>query len=328
MALLLTDTPVSYPFFEPFRISRGASSVAETLLVILGCDGKVGRGEADGVSYAGETVDTMRDQIASVRAAAQSGELTRESLQDLLSSGGARNAIDCAFWDLEAKQQGVSAARLAGFEELRPLKTTITIGIDTPERMAAKAAAFGPEALIKVKLGDRGDLERVEAIRTAAPTARLIVDANQAWQFADLTHLAPRLADLGVMLIEQPVPAKDDEALRSYRGPVPLCADEACKDRSSLAGIAGKYAFINIKLDKTGGLTEGLALAREAKAAGFRLMVGCMAGTSLAMAPAFLVGQMCEVVDLDAPLFLKQDVPNAMRYDGNTLDPFDSRLWG
>ncbi|HEV2676071.1 MAG TPA: N-acetyl-D-Glu racemase DgcA [Aliidongia sp.] len=328
MALLLTDAPVSYPYFEPFRISRGAASVANTVLVILSRDGIVGRGEADGVGYAGETVETMRAEIAQVRAAAEAGELTRQSLQTLLPTGGARNALDCAFWDLEAKQQGISAARLAGFEALRPLKTTITIGIDTPARMAAKAAAFGPGALIKIKLGDRGDLERVEAIRAAAPTAGLIVDANQAWQFADLADLAPRLADLGVTLIEQPVPAKDDEALRGYRGPVPLCADEACDDRSSLPGLAGKYEFINIKLDKSGGLTEGLALARAARAAGFKLMVGCMSGTSLAMAPAFLVGQLCEVVDLDAPLFLQQDVPDGMRYEGNLLHPYSERLWG
>jgi len=320
---------VSHDLFEPFRISRRTYTHADTLRVVIEKDGIVGRGEAAGLDYHGETVAVMLGQAEPIaNHLAEGGRLDRELLQALLPRCGARNAIDCALWDLEAKSTGVPAAVAAGLPALRPLRTTITLGMDEPDRMAAKALRLGPDHFIKIKLGDDADLERLKAIHAAVPSAELVVDANQAWSFARLAELSPYLAQIGVKLIEQPLPAEDDGQLREYDGPVPLCADEACSDRRSLASVTGKYSFINIKLDKSGGLTEALLLAREARALGLRLMVGCMEGTSLCIAPAFLVGQFCEVVDLDCPLLLKEDIADGMRYEGHSLQPYDRALWG
>jgi L-alanine-DL-glutamate epimerase-like enolase superfamily enzyme len=316
------------PFAAPIRISRRVYESVDAVLVTVACNGKAGRGEATGAEYRGDTMDVMLAQLATASSAATAGELDRDSLQQLLPAGGARNAVDCALWDLEAKTSGVTAAMRAGFAALTPLQTVITLGIDTPARMGAKAQALGVGALLKIKLGEAGDLDRLRAIRAAAPTASLIVDANQGWCFDDLRELLPEMQRLGVQLIEQPLPVRQDDGLRTLKRTVPICADESCQDRSSLPSLLGKYDAINIKLDKTGGLTEALALAGAARALGLRLMVGCMGGTSLCIAPAFLVGQRCDVVDLDCPLLLARDVKWAMRFDGNTLYPCRPELWG
>jgi len=320
---------VSHDLTEPFRISRRTYTHADTLRVVIEDDGLVGRGESAGLDYKNETVGVMLEQAETiVQHLAQGGRLDRKALQTLMPSCGARNAIDCALWDLEAKRTGIPASTAAGFPALGALRTTITLGMDTPDRMAAKALTLGPDHFIKIKLGDEADLDRLQAIHAAVPDADLVVDANQAWSFARLVELSPYLADIGVKLIEQPLPAGEDDQLRDYAGPVPLCADEACADRRSLPTVLGKYGFINIKLDKSGGLTEALLLAHEARALGLRLMVGCMEGTSLCIAPAFIVGQLCDVVDLDCPLLLNEDIADGMHYEGHRLHPYDRALWG
>ena len=256
------------------------------------------------------------------------GAAIESQLATLLPPGGARNAIDCALWDLEAKRTGKRVWELAGLASVKPIITDHTIGLDDPAAMAAIAAALHRFPVLKLKLAGENDLERVLAVRAVRPDAELIVDANQAWTKRDLEALAPQFAEIGVKLIEQPLPAGKDDALLGYDSPVPLCADESCQTTESLRELVGKYQYINIKLDKTGGLTEALSLAQEGRRQRFKLMVGCMAGSSLSMAPAFIVAQLCDIADLDGPLLSSCDIAPSIRYDGGWMHPPDRALWG
>jgi L-alanine-DL-glutamate epimerase-like enolase superfamily enzyme len=318
---------VDWEFVSPFRVAYRTRTHAETVCVELQEGDLVGRGEALGVSYRGETVHTLLDQLAAVSKDLRE-DISRARLQELLPPGGARNALDCALWDLEAKRAGRRAWELAELPTTHPLTSAYTLGVNAPEEMAQAAAAAGRYSMLKVKLTGENDLERVTLIRERRPDADLIVDANQAWNDRQLHDLTPRFADLGVKLIEQPLPIGKDDVLGSFSSPVPLCADESCQTTESLSDLIGKYQYVNIKLDKTGGLTEALRLARRARDAGLNLMVGCMGGSSLSMAPAFIVGQMCEVIDLDGPLLARSDVPHAIRYEGNRMFAPEAKLWG
>jgi L-alanine-DL-glutamate epimerase-like enolase superfamily enzyme len=318
---------IDWPYTSTFRIASREMTAAETVWVELTDGTHRGRGEAAGVFYHDETIDSLLDQLATVTQALRQG-VTRAELQTLLPPGGARNAVDCALWDLEAKRAGGRAWTLAGLESVKPLLTAYTLSVESPEAMAAAAAAAPHYSLLKLKLSGEGDVERVSAVRKARPDVELIVDANQSWTERHLREFAPALARLGVKLIEQPLPAGEDDVLKGFTSPIPLCADESCQTTESLPSLMGKYRYINIKLDKSGGLTESLLLARQAQAAGFKLMVGCMGGSSLAMAPGFVVGQLCTVVDLDGPLLSAIDVPNAIRYDGSLMAAPEIDLWG
>jgi L-alanine-DL-glutamate epimerase-like enolase superfamily enzyme len=281
------------------------------------------------VPYAryGESVESVIAQIEVLRPQLEGG-MSRDDLARALEPGAARNAVDCALWDLEAKRSGTPVWQLAGLGEPKPLTTAYTLSLGEPEAMGAAASANAHRPLLKIKLGGAGDIERVRAVRTGAPDSRLIVDANEAWSPDMLDANLAAMADLGVSLIEQPLPAGHDDALEGIDRPVPICADESCHDRASLSALTGRYDVINIKLDKTGGLTEALLLAEAAKAAGLRLMVGCMVGTSLAMAPAMLVGGMAEFVDLDGPLLMAEDRQPGIHFQGSLMDPAPANLWG
>jgi len=316
-----------WQYRRPFRIAYRTITHSRTLTVELRQGDLVGRGESYGIPYRGETVEGMLEQLASVRCEVEHG-VTRAGLERLLSPGGARNALDCALWDLEAKQLGRRVWELAGLDSVRPLVTTYTLSLDAPEAMARAAAAVPQYPLLKLKLAGDGDLDRVALVRAARPDAQLMVDANQAWDEQQLHQWAPRLAELGVTLIEQPLPAENDASLEGYAGAVALCADESCQTVESLAELRAKYQYVNIKLDKTGGLTEALNLARCAAMQGFRLMVGCMGGSSLSMAPGFVVGQLCELADLDSPLLIMSDVSHAICYEGSRMHPPQPQLWG
>jgi len=318
---------VDWPFASTFRIAYRSQTHAETVQVQLKDGPLIGRGEAMCVSYHGETIDSLLAQLTNVKSKIAAG-LTRSELKTLLPPGGARNAIDCALWDLEAKRAGRRAWELAGFAAVHPLRSAYTLTLDSPKRMAQAAAAVTKYSLLKLKLSGDTDLARVKSVREARPDADIIVDANQSWTETQLRELAPRLAELEVQLIEQPLAVGYDGALSAFASPVPLCADESCQSVDSLSELVGKYQLINIKLDKTGGLTEALNLARAALDRGFQLMVGCMAGSSLSMAPAFIVGQLCSVVDLDGPLLSTGDVANGIRYDGSWMQPPEPVLWG
>lgn len=315
---------------EPFVIARQTYTEAVVIEVEAEADGAVGRGQAAGVDYRGDTPDRMLEQLQglSERLDRDRG-LDRANLPAHLPPGGARNALDCALWDLKAKRSGVPAAVRAGVAPLRPVETFVTLGMDTAEAMGAKAGRWARRySALKVKLGDADDMARLEAIRAAAPNVRLIADANQAWTLAQLNDRAPRMAALGVELLEQPLPVGRDDELFDYRGAVPLCADESFDDRADLDRTVGRYAFCNIKLDKAGGLTEALALAEAARVRGLRLMVGCMEGTSLGIAPALLLAQSCEIVDLDCPMQLVRDVEGGFGYQDAWLKPNGPDLWG
>lgn len=318
---------VNWPYASPFRIAFRVSTVAETVQVQLTDGSHVGRGEALGVSYHAETIDSILVQLEKVKPALSAG-VSRQELASLLPAGGARNAVDCALWDLEAKRTGKRAWELAGFPALKRIATDCTIGLDTPKAMAQGAVSLRKYPLLKLKLDGKEDLERVRAVRAARPDAQIIVDANQAWMDRHLRELPPKLAELGVRLIEQPLPAGHDRGLLEYQSAVPVCADESCQTTDSLDGLAGKYQYINIKLDKTGGLTEALRLARAALDRGFKLMVGCMAGSSLSMAPALIIAQLCEFADLDGPLLAVGDVSPPILYEGHWMNPPERRLWG
>jgi L-alanine-DL-glutamate epimerase-like enolase superfamily enzyme len=315
------------PLARPFAISRGSRTVAEIVVAEI-VDG-AHRGRGEGVPYAryGESVEGVVAALEAMRESVADG-LDRALLQQAMPPGAARNALDAALWDLEAKASGRSVARLLGESALRPLVTAYTLSLDTSEAMGRAAREQASRPLLKLKLTGEGDLARVAAVRDAAPTARLIVDANEGWSERHFIELAPALARLGVVLIEQPLPADSDEALARHPHPVPVCADESCHTRADLDRLVGRYDAVNIKLDKTGGLTEALALAEAAQRRGLRIMVGCMIGSSLAMAPAFYLAQQAEFVDLDAPLLLARDRQPGLRYDGSTVYPPSPRLWG
>jgi L-Ala-D/L-Glu epimerase len=318
---------VEWEFASVFRIAYRTRTHAQTVVAELQEEGWTGRAEAAGVSYNGETVDMLLEQFASVAGDLRNG-LTREDLQSSLPAGGARNALDCAMWDLEAKRSGRRAWELAGLPAVKPLATAFTLSADSAAAMARAATAARQHSRLKLKLTGEGDIERVRAVREARPDVALIVDANQAWSERQLRELVSPLAALGVQLIEQPLAVGKDDALAGFDSPVPLCADESCQTTESLLALAGKYRYINIKLDKTGGLTEALRLAQAARAAGFDLMVGCMGGSSLSIAPAFVIGQFCNVVDLDAPLLMKSDIPDGIHYEGSRMSVPSAELWG
>jgi L-alanine-DL-glutamate epimerase-like enolase superfamily enzyme len=323
----LTARVEHWPLAQPFVISRGAKTEAEVVIAEIADGAHRGRGEAVPYARYGETVEGVLAQIERARGRIEAGA-GRVELQALLPAGAARNALDCALWDLEAKRAGVRAWTLAGRARLDPVKTCFTISLGPVEAMAEAARANARRPMLKLKIGARDDLDAVSAVRAAAPRARLIVDANEALTFDELRRLAPELVRLGVMLLEQPLPAGEDEALEGYASPVPLCADESLHTRAELAACARLYRFINIKLDKAGGLTEALALAAEARAGGLGLMVGCMVATSLAMAPAMIVAQGAEVVDLDGPLLLARDREPGLTIIGSLLEPPPRDLWG
>ena len=286
-----------------------------------------GRGEAVPYARYGETPEGVLAQIEAARAAIEAG-CDRAALQRLLPPGAARNALDCALWDLEAKAAGVRAWTLAGQSRLDPVKTCYTLSLDTPEAMAQAARAHARWPMLKLKIGGPAHIDRVEAVRAAAPRARLVVDANESLAFEDLRSIAPELARLGVKLLEQPLPAAEDAALEGYASPVPLCADESLRTRAELAACARRYACLNVKLDKAGGLTEALALKAEAEAAGLQIMAGCMVATSLAMAPALILAQGAAFVDLDGPLLLARDRTPGLPISGALIEPPSPELWG
>ena len=320
----------SFPLAGTFRIARGARTRSEVVTATLVRGGVRGRGECLPYARYDETLDGVRREIEALGDALRDG-LDRGSLQALLPAGAARNALDCALWDLEAKERGVPVWRLAGLAEPGPVTTAYTLSIDAPEAMRSAAATHAHRPLLKIKVGTgdgAADLERLAAVRDGAPDARLVLDANEGWSIDDYASVAPKLAALGVVLVEQPLPADADAALATLERAVPTCADESCHDRASLDALAGRYDVVNVKLDKTGGLTEALALAHEARARGFGVMVGCMVGSSLAMAPAMLVAQGSDVVDLDAPLLLAADREPALRYELSTAYPAEPALWG
>lgn len=318
---------VDWDLTSTFKISYRARTQARTVLVEVS-DGELkGRGEALGVSYHGETAESIVRQLQSVVEEIERG-ISREDAQSLLPPGGARNALDCALWDLAAKRARRRAWTLAGIPRVRSLITDYTLSLDTPENMGQASGSLQQYPVLKIKLCGDKDVDRVAAVRAARPDVQLIVDANQAWSVRQLHAFAPALRELGVKLIEQPLAAEKDWMLIDYDSPVPLCADESCQTSESLPDLIGKYEYINIKLDKTGGLTEALRLVQAARAMGFKLMVGCMGGSSISMAPAFIVGQWCEFADLDGPLWSKEDVPYGIRYDGGRMSQPAVELWG
>ena len=286
-----------------------------------------GRGEATPYPRYGESVEACLAELEALREAVEAG-LDRAALQSRLAPGAARNALDCALWDLEAKQADERAWTRAGFARLDPVKTCFTLSLAPAPEMAEAARRQAGRPMLKLKIGGADDLDRVEAVRAAAPKTRLVVDANEAFDFETLRRLAPEFARLGVMLIEQPLPAGADDALEGYASPVPLCADESLHTRAELDACARRYAGVNIKLDKTGGLTEALALRHAARARGLEVMAGCMVATSLAMAPALLIAQAAAVVDLDGPLLLARDREPGLAFTGSMIAPPAVELWG
>ncbi len=320
---MITVKAESFRLAEVFTISRGSRTEAKVLTVEVARGGLVGRGECVPYARYGETLDSVAAQIAGLAPG-----IDRAALQAALPAGAARNAVDCALWDLEAKAAGQRVWQLAGLAAPGPMVTCFTLSLDSPENMRAAAARHAHRPILKIKLGTPDDMARLEAVRAGAPAARIVVDANEGWSAEVYSELAPHLIRLGVAMVEQPLPAGQDDLLAEIARPLPVCADESCHDRHSLPDLRGKYDMVNIKLDKTGGLTEALALRDAARAEGYRLMVGCMVGTSLAMAPAVLVAQGAEVVDLDGPLLLAEDRALPLAYDAAGVHPSEPGLWG
>ncbi|MGK7752988.1 MULTISPECIES: N-acetyl-D-Glu racemase DgcA [unclassified Roseovarius] len=308
---------------QVFTISRGSRTEAKVLTVRVTQNGVTGWGECVPYARYDETLDSVTAQIESLPE-----EVSREKLYDLLPAGAARNAVDCALWDLQAKQAGTRVWDLAGLPAPGPEITAYTLSLDDPEKMQEQAAKNAHRPILKIKLGTPDDMPRLEAVRVGAPGAKIIVDANEGWSAEVYADLAPHLVRLGVALVEQPLPAAEDEALLGVERPVPVCADESCHDRASLPNLKGKYDMVNIKLDKTGGLTEALALREAALAEGYDVMVGCMIGSSLAMAPAVLVAQGATVTDLDGPLLLAEDRDEPLIFDAARVHPPTAKLWG
>ena len=308
---------------QVFTISRGSRTEAKVLTVRLTDGAHEGWGECVPYARYDETLDSVTAQIEGLPA-----DTTRAALYDLLPAGAARNAVDCALWDLEAKRVGKRAWELAGLPVPGPEITAYTLSLDEPAKMQEQAAKNAFRPLLKIKLGTPDDMPRLEAVRAGAPDAQIIVDANEGWSAAVYADLAPHLVRLGVALVEQPLPAGEDAALTGMDRPVPVCADESCHDRTSLPKLKGKYDVVNIKLDKTGGLTEALKLRDAALAEGYKVMVGCMVGSSLAMAPATLIAQGAMVTDLDGPLLLAEDRNTPLTFDEAGVHPPPADLWG
>ena len=310
-----------------FTISRFSISQSNVLTVELRDGEFIGRGECEPHAFDASVAQEVFNSIEQNRALIEAG-INRQELNDLLPAGPARNAIDCALWDLEAKRTGRRAWEIAGVTLNSPLTTAYTISLSSPHEMALHASNNHKRPLLKLKLGKKDSLAKVKAVRQAAPEARLIVDVNEAWNIGELNRLAGPLSDLGVELIEQPLPAGEDNQLTAYRGPIPLCADESCLDTSSMPSLNRAYSYVNIKLDKTGGLSEALRLTEAAKNSGFGIMVGCMNGTSLAMAPAMVIGAMAEFCDLDGPLLLEQDRTPGLSYVNSLIHVPTTDVWG
>lgn len=326
-AAKLTVEIERWPIAGRFTIARGSKTEAVVVVASLrAANGAIGRGECVPYPRYGETVESVEDALKSAVAAVSRG-VDRETLRRLMPPGAARNALDCALWDLEAKLAGASAAALAGVTP-GPVETAFTLSLDTAEVMAEAATRASRRPLLKVKLGSDDDPARIEAVRRAAPASRLIVDANEGWTPENFAANIAACAASGVALIEQPLPAGRDEALAGISHAVPICADESLHVGSDLAALVGRYDAVNIKLDKTGGLTEALELRNAAKAAGFSVMVGCMVSTSLSMAPAMLLAQGADFVDLDGPLLLARDREPGLRYEGSLVFPPEPALWG
>lgn len=312
----------TFQLAQVFTISRGSRTQAEVLTVRIEKGGFMGWGECVPYARYGETLQSVTAQIEAL------GAVGRRELAEALPAGAARNAVDCALWDLEAKTAGRRVSDLIGLGAPGPEVTAYTLSLDTPEAMQAQAGLNAFRPLLKIKLGTPDDMPRLEAVRRGAPQSRIIVDANEGWSAEVYLDLAPHLLRLGVELVEQPLPAAEDDALLGLERILPICADESCHDSSSLADMQGKYDFANIKLDKTGGLTEALALRDAARASGFGIMVGCMVGSSLAMAPATLVAQGAAFTDLDGPLLLAEDRDQPLKFDAAGVHPPVAALWG
>ncbi len=328
----ITVKAQSFRLAETFTISRGSRDAAEVLTVEVNADGARGRGECVPYARYGETMESVTAQIMSVQPmleAANRHVLNELDLRDPLPAGAARNALECAIWDWRAKSEGKRVWEMPiGVATPGPVQTAFTLSLDTPEKMEAAARRHAHRPLLKIKLGTPDDMGRLEVVRRGAPSTPIIVDANEGWTAEIYADLAPHLVRMGVQLVEQPLPAGSDDMLAEIARPLPVCADESCHDRASLPALSGKYDMVNIKLDKTGGLTEALALKEAALKDGFGIMVGCMVGTSLAMAPAVVVAQGAEVVDLDGPLLLAEDREVPLVYDEAGVHPPEPHLWG
>ena len=320
---MISVTRDTFPLAQAFTISRGSRTEAQVLTIRVIRDGIVGQGECVPYARYDETLDSVTAEIEGLPQ-----DISRQDLQEALPAGAARNAVDCALWDWQAKKTGAPVWRLAALARPRPVLTAFTISLGDPDQMEKSAADNAFRPLLKIKLGTPDDMPRLEAIRRGAPKSRIIVDANEGWTAETYTDLAPHLLRLGVEMVEQPLPAGADDLLAEIERPLPVCADESCHDRASLPGLAGKYDMVNIKLDKTGGLTEALALKTAAESEGYALMVGCMVGSSLAMAPAILPAQGVAITDLDGPLLLAQDREPPMRFDEAGAHPAPVELWG
>ncbi len=319
--------PEDWPISGSFVISRGARTIAKVIKLTLESGGFSGVGECVPYARYNETIESVSEQLAAVKEVIETG-VNSEVLQKLMPAGAARNALDCALWDLEAKKSGKPVWQLAGMEKPHNLTTAFTISLGTPEKMAQDCLEALDMRLLKVKLGGDGDIERMIAVREAVPHAELILDANEAWTGSTLEIYMATAQSIGAALIEQPLPANADAMLENLTRLVPVCADESLHTRNELATLRRRYDCINIKLDKSGGLTEALALKQDALAQGFKIMVGCMVSTSLSMAPAFLLAQGADFVDLDGPLLLAKDRILPIPYDKSTIMPPPRALWG
>jgi L-Ala-D/L-Glu epimerase len=320
---MITVTADSFRLARPFTIARGSKTEARVLTVRITRGGFTGRGECVPYARYSETLESVTAQIAGLPP-----DITRDALQTALPAGAARNAVDCALWDIAAKTAGRRVWQLAGLTAPVPQITAYTLSLDTPEVMQDQARLNAHRPILKIKLGTPDDMPRLMAVRKGAPHSRIIIDANEGWTPAIYAELAPHLLRLGVVLVEQPLPADADDLLATMSRPLPVCADESCHDRASLAALRGKYDMVNLKLDKTGGLTEALATRAAARAMGFQVMVGCMVGSSLAMAPAVLLAQGAAFTDLDGPLLLAEDREDPLLYDAQGVHPPAANLWG
>lgn len=320
---MITVTHDRFALREAFTISRGSKTHADVLTVRITRGGAQGWGESVPYARYGETLGSVAALIETLPEA-----IGRDALQSVLPAGAARNAVDCALWDLECKLAGKRAWQIANLPTPSPVQTAFTLSLDSPDAMRAKAAANAHRPTLKIKLGTPDDMPRLEAVRAGAPRARLIIDANEGWTPEIYSDLAPHLIRLGVALVEQPLPAGADEMLAEIARPLPVCADESAHDASSLPALVGRYDMVNLKLDKTGGLTEALIARQAARALGLQVMVGCMVGSSLAMAPAALLAQGADYADLDGPLLLREDRATPLHYDTQGLHPPPPDLWG
>ncbi|KSV65925.1 N-acetyl-D-Glu racemase DgcA [Ensifer adhaerens] len=327
MSLSLDATVEHFPIAGTFTISRGSKTTASVVTCRIGDGVHTGSGECVPYGRYGETIDTVLAEIAAIRHHIEAG-LSRADLQRAMKPGAARNAVDCALWDLEAKQKNKSAHVLAGISSPEALTTAYTLSLAEPDAMREQAAKYAHRALLKVKVGTSDDAARIRAVRAGAPESRIILDANEGWTPETLAYHFAICAEERIDLIEQPLPAGRDEALAAIARPVPICADESVHATGDLAALVGRYDAVNIKLDKTGGLTEALRMRDEAVSLGLKVMVGCMVGSSLAMAPAILVAQGADFVDLDGPLLLAQDREPGLRYEASLVFPPEPRLWG